>query len=129
MGIHSHQIKYMVSYSLGTSRTQSIDDTSWHQLTQMKHHSKLQVRYHRCGHILAVQHFESVIPKSCHHHVIKPLTYLLSLNPSTWSGNPFCFSFFHENTQHRAFPFIHERYLARTAYPLLSISGAIAYGP
>ena len=27
----------------------------------------------------------SVIPKSCHHHVIRPLTYLLALNPIFWS--------------------------------------------
>ena len=24
-----------------------------------------------------------VIPKSCHHHVIRPLTYMFALNPST----------------------------------------------
>ena len=28
-----------------------------------------------------------VIPKSCHYHVIRHLTYLLSLNPNFWSGN------------------------------------------
>ena len=32
-----------------------------------------------------------VIPKSYHHHVIRPLTYIFSLNPSTWSGNPYLF--------------------------------------
>ena len=32
-----------------------------------------------------------VIPKFCHHHVIRPLTSMLSLNPSTLSGNPCLF--------------------------------------
>ena len=39
-----------------------------------------------------------VIPKSCDHHVIRLLTYLLALNPSTRSGNPCCLLVFHENT-------------------------------
>ena len=29
----------------------------------------------------------SVIPKSCHQHVIRPLTPLFSLNPKHWSEN------------------------------------------
>ena len=69
----------------------------------------------------------SIIPKSYHHHVIRSLTYIFSLNPNTWRENPCCLSIFHENTQHHAFPVIHERYLAHTACALLSISGATAY--
>ena len=69
-----------------------------------------------------------VIPKSCHHHVIRPLTYILSLNPSTWSGNPCCLSILHENTQHHAFPMNHEWYLAHTSCFLFALSGATACG-
>ena len=71
---------------------------------------------------------QSITPKSCHHHVIRPLNYIFALNPSTWTGDPCCLSIFHENTQHRAFSVNHERYLARTACILFSISGAIACG-
>ena len=35
-----------------------------------------------------------VIQKSCHHHVIRHLTYLLALNPSFWSGNSYYLSIF-----------------------------------
>ena len=70
-----------------------------------------------------------VIPKSCHHHVIRPLTYLLALNPNTWSGNPCCLSILHNNAQHCAFPVNHEQFLAHTAFLLFSISGATAYCP
>ena len=35
-------------------------------------------------------------------------------------------SILHENSQHRAFPVVQEWYLVRTAYPLLSTSGATA---
>ena len=35
-----------------------------------------------------------VIPKSCHHHVIRHLTFLLALNPSFWSGNSYHLSIF-----------------------------------
>ena len=70
----------------------------------------------------------TVIPKSYHHHVIRPLSYILALNPNTWSGNPCCLSILHENTQHRAFPMNHERYLARTSFIMFAIIGATAYG-
>ena len=32
-----------------------------------------------------------VIPKSCHHHEIRPLTYIFALNPNTLSGNSYHF--------------------------------------
>ena len=63
--------------------------------------------------------YEDDIPKSCHHHVIRPLTSMFSLNPSTWSGNLLCLSILHEKTQHRAFLAAHERYLAlHRLYPI-----------
>ena len=37
--ICSQKSKYLVSYSSGTSRNKSYDDTSWHQLSLMKHYS------------------------------------------------------------------------------------------
>ena len=70
-----------------------------------------------------------VIPKSCHQHVIRNLTYILALNPSTWIGNPCCLSIIHKNAQHHAFPVSHEWFLARTAFLLFSISNATAYFP
>ena len=70
-----------------------------------------------------------VIPKSYHHHVIRLLTYLFALNPSTWSGNSYHLSIFHKNAQHRSLPFICEWYISCTAYPLLETSSATAYGP
>ena len=70
----------------------------------------------------------SCYTKSCHHHVIRPLTYLLALNPNTWSGNPCSLSILHENTQHCAFPMNHEWYLACIAFILFSITGATACG-
>ena len=41
---------------------------------------------------------EGVIPKSCHHHVIRPLTSMFSLNPNTWSGNLLYLSILLEKT-------------------------------
>ena len=35
----SQQSKYLVSYSSGALRNNSSNDTSWHQLSLMKHHS------------------------------------------------------------------------------------------
>ena len=35
-----------------------------------------------------------VIPKSCHHHVIRHLTYLPSSNPSFWSGKSYHLTIF-----------------------------------
>ena len=70
-----------------------------------------------------------VIPKSYHHHVIRPLTYLFSFNPSTWRGNSHHLSILHKNAQHRAFLVSHERFLACTAFLLFAISGATAYNP
>ena len=58
-----------------------------------------------------------------------PLTYLLSLDPSTWRGNPCCLLILHKNAQHHAFPISHEWFLARTAFLLFSISGATTCYP
>ena len=46
------------------------------------------------------QSFEVVIPRSYHYHVIRNLTYLLALNPSSWSGKSWLLSIFHGNSQH-----------------------------
>ena len=52
-----------------------------------------------------------VIPKSCHHHVIRPLTYLLALKSQhlEWRLNGFL-SIYHTNSQHRSSSLIQERY-------------------
>ena len=57
------------------------------------------------------------IQKSCHHHVIRHLTYLLALNPSSWSGNSWLLSIFHENSQHRASSIVQKWYLFAPPIP------------
>ena len=51
-----------------------------------------------------------VIPKSYHHHVIRTLTCLLALNPSSWSGKSWLSSIFYENSQYCTWPFTQKRY-------------------
>ena len=61
-----------------------------------------------------------VIPKSCHHHVIRPLTSMFALNPSTQSGNLLCLSILLEKTQHCAFLVSHEWYISQHhLYPVV----------
>ena len=40
----------------------------------------------------------TVIPKSCHQHVMRSLTPMFSLNPKTWSGNLLWISILLEKT-------------------------------
>ena len=40
----------------------------------------------------------TVIPKSCHQHVMRSLTPMFVLNPRTWSGNLLWISILHEKT-------------------------------
>ena len=61
----------------------------------------------------------SVIPKSCHHHVMRPLNSMFALNPNTWSGNLLCLSILLGKTQHCAFLVPNEQYLAQhRLYPI-----------
>ena len=80
-------------------------------------------------HLYDIPSYTGVTPKSYHHHVIRPLTYIFPLNPSIWSGNPCCLSILHKNTLHRAFPINHEQYPTRTALSPLTMSSTLLAPP
>ena len=70
-----------------------------------------------------------VIPKSCHHHVIRLLTFLLAPNPNTWSGNSYHFVNLSQKCLAPCLPLCPRVVPCSTTYPLLSTSGATTYVP
>ena len=48
--------------------------------------------------VIIIRNLVIVIPKSCHHHVMRSLTPMFALNPNTWSGNLLFLSILLEKT-------------------------------